>query len=149
MGDKYTIEVDAGLAEALQVRARQDGITVDHLVNTLLRQRLAEAQEVRESRPQQQIRESAALWEPVKTGLRPEVRKRIVVNPHIHFGKPCVAGTRIPVQSVLELVNEGLSFERIIREYYPDLQVEDIQACIQYAIDVLAAEELHVAVVSV
>jgi len=41
---------------------------------------------------------------------------RIVVNPKIHFGKPTVAGTRITVQSVLELVNEGLSFEDIIRE---------------------------------
>jgi len=57
--------------------------------------------------------------------------ERIAVNPNIHFGKPCVTGTRITVQNVLELVNEGLSFEKIIEEYYPDLQVEDIHACIQ------------------
>lgn len=60
--------------------------------------------------------------------------ERIAVNPNIHFGKPCVAGTRIPVQSVLELVREGLSFPEIIQDYYPDLEAEDIQACIQYAI---------------
>ena len=64
---------------------------------------------------------------------------RIAVNPYIHFGKPCIVGTRITVQSVLELVNEGLSFAEIIRDYYPDLQVEDIQACIRYAIALVAA----------
>jgi len=69
---------------------------------------------------------------------------RIAVDPRIHFGKPCVAGTRITVQSVLELLNEGLSFENIIRDYYPDLTVEDIRACIQYAIALVAAEDIHV-----
>jgi len=73
------------------------------------------------------------------------MRERIAVNPGLHFGKPCVAGTRIPVQSVLELVREGLSFSEIIRDYYPDLAPEDIRACIQYAIDVLAAEEIRLA----
>ena len=71
------------------------------------------------------------------------MRERITVNPQIHFGKPCVAGTRIPVQSVLELVREGLAFADIIRDYYPDLQPEDVRACVQYAIDVLAVEDLH------
>ena len=59
------------------------------------------------------------------------MRERIAVNPNIHFGKPCVVGTRIPVQSILELVSEGLSFQEIIQDYYPDLQLEDIRACIQ------------------
>lgn len=70
--------------------------------------------------------------------------ERIFVDPQIHFGKPCVAGTRIPVQSVLELVREGLSFETILQDYYPDLDAQDIQACIQYAIDVVAAEDIHI-----
>ncbi|MDJ0615493.1 MAG: DUF433 domain-containing protein [Calothrix sp. MO_192.B10] len=56
---------------------------------------------------------------------------RILVNPQIHFGKPCIKGTRITVQSVLELLKEGLSFAEIIRDYYPDLQVEDVRACLQ------------------
>jgi uncharacterized protein (DUF433 family) len=71
------------------------------------------------------------------------MRERIAVNPNIHFGKPCVAGTRIPVQSVLELVSEGLAFGEIIRDYYPDLQFADIRACVQYAMDVVAAEDIH------
>lgn len=70
---------------------------------------------------------------------------RISVHPQVHFGKPCVAGTRIPVQAVLELVREGTAFCDIIKDYYTDLQPEDIRACIQYAIDVLAAEDIRLA----
>jgi uncharacterized protein (DUF433 family) len=49
------------------------------------------------------------------------------------------------VQSVLELVREGLSFPQIIQDYYPDLETEDIRACIQYAIDVVAVEDIRLA----
>jgi len=72
------------------------------------------------------------------------MKERIDVNPNIHFGKPCVAGTRITVQSVLELVKEGIAFDAIIRDYCPELHVEDIQACIKYAIEVIAAEDIHI-----
>lgn len=70
---------------------------------------------------------------------------RITINPQIHFGKPCIAGTRITVQSILELLNEGLSFSEIVQDYYPDLQVEDIRACLQYAIALVAAEDIRLA----
>ena len=73
------------------------------------------------------------------------MRERIQVDPNVHFGKPCVAGTRIPVQSVLELVEQGLPFEEILRDYYPDLEVEDVRACIRFAIDLTQAEEIHLA----
>jgi uncharacterized protein (DUF433 family) len=76
------------------------------------------------------------------------MKERIAVNPNIHFGKPCVAGTRIPVQSILELIREGLSFAEIIQDYYPDLEIEDIRACIQYAIDIVAAEDIHISAVA-
>ena len=75
--------------------------------------------------------------------------ERIVIDPRIHFGKPCIADTRITVQNVLELLDEGLTFEDITQDYYPDLTVEDVRACIQYAIAVVAAEEVHFAAVSV
>ncbi len=74
------------------------------------------------------------------------MKSRIEVNPNIHFGKPCVAGTRITVQAILELIREGVSFEEITKDYYPDLRSEDIRACIQYAIDVLNIEDIHVVV---
>ncbi len=72
------------------------------------------------------------------------MKNYIEVNPAIHFGKPCVAGTRITVQGVLELVRDGIPFERIIRDYYPDLTAEDIQACVQYAMDIVAVEDVHI-----
>ncbi len=68
---------------------------------------------------------------------------RIAINPKIHFGKPCIAGTRITVQNVLELLDEGLSFNEIIQNHYLDLQVEDIRACLRYAIALVAAEDIH------
>ena len=74
--------------------------------------------------------------------------ERITVNPKVHFGKPCVAGTRITVQSVLELLDEGLSFADITENYYPDLQVADIRACLQYAIALVAAEDINLAAVT-
>jgi uncharacterized protein (DUF433 family) len=61
------------------------------------------------------------------------VPKQIAVEPAIHFGKPCVAGTRIPVQSVLELVSAGITSESIISDYYPELSLADVHACIEYA----------------
>lgn len=73
--------------------------------------------------------------------------ERIVVNPNIHFGKPCIAGTRITVQAVLELLDAGLSFDQIVRDYYPAISVEDIQACIQYAIALVASEDIHLTAV--
>ena len=72
------------------------------------------------------------------------MKNRIQVTSDIHFGKPCVAGTRITVQNVLELVREGIPFNAIIRDYFPDLKEEDIKACIQYAIDVVQTEDIHV-----
>ena len=88
-------------------------------------------------------------WNRLLTTTSGEIKimDRIAINPRIHFGKPCVAGTRITVQSVLELLNEGFSFTEIIRNYYPDLQIEDIRACIRYAIAVIAAEDIHLTAV--
>ncbi len=74
--------------------------------------------------------------------------KRISVSPNIHFGKPCISGTRITVQHVLELVSEGISFQEIIRDYYPELEIADIQACIRYAIDIITSEDIHITTVA-
>jgi uncharacterized protein (DUF433 family) len=73
---------------------------------------------------------------------------RIQVSPEIHFGKPCVTGTRIPVHAVLELVRDGVPPETITRDYYPALKGEDIKACLQYAIDVVENEDIHVCAAS-
>ena len=57
---------------------------------------------------------------------------RIEVDSRVHFGQPVVTGTRIPVQAVLELVAEGISFADIVRDYYPDLELADVRACVQH-----------------
>ena len=69
---------------------------------------------------------------------------RIEIDANVHFGRPCVAGTRIPVVDVLELVEQGVAFEEILRDHYPDLCREDLQACLRYAIEVIGAEDLHI-----
>jgi uncharacterized protein (DUF433 family) len=69
----------------------------------------------------------------------------ISVNPGIHFGQPCVAGTRITVANVLELIEAGVPMQEIVGEYYPDLTEEQVKACVQYAIDVIQNEEIHLA----
>lgn len=74
------------------------------------------------------------------------MKDRIEVNSEIHFGKPCVTGTRIPVIDVPGIVAEGIPFEKIVEDYYPDLQIEDIRACVNYAIEVISAEDIHFAV---
>ncbi len=70
------------------------------------------------------------------------MKSKIKVNPNIHFGKPHIAGIRILVTDVLELLSEGITFETILKDYYPDLEVEDIQVCVKYAMNVVTAEEI-------
>lgn len=65
--------------------------------------------------------------------------KKISSDPMICSGKPCIKGTRIPVHIILELLAAGESYEGI-KKAYPNLQDEDIEACISYAA-FLAEEE--------
>jgi len=76
--------------------------------------------------------------------MHQDYKNRITINPEIHFGKPCIAGTRITVDNVLELIEEGLSFDEIIQNYYPDLTKEDIKACVHFAIELIKQEEIFV-----
>ena len=69
--------------------------------------------------------------------------ERLVVDPKVHFGKPCVVGTRILVEHVLELAQEGIAFGEIIDKYYPDLEIDDVKACMAYATELVRAEEIH------
>jgi uncharacterized protein (DUF433 family) len=69
--------------------------------------------------------------------------ERISSNPKIYGGKPCIKGTRITVSMVLELLEDGLSFEEITRDYYPHITKEDIRACLEYAKAVIEGEEVH------
>jgi len=70
------------------------------------------------------------------------LKDRISVNPNVRLGKPCVAGTRIAVQDVIDLVRAGILFDEIVRDYYPGLQIDDIRACIEYAVDVMGMGDI-------
>ncbi len=72
-----------------------------------------------------------------------DYENRIVVDSNIHFGKPCVSDTRIPVEDVLELIQEGTTFTEIVQKYYPDLEIDDVKACARYATDLVRSEEIH------
>ncbi|MFQ6073056.1 MAG: DUF433 domain-containing protein [Methanosarcinales archaeon] len=69
--------------------------------------------------------------------------ERIWVDHERQSGKPCIRDTRIPIIHILELIDEGLSFEEIIKEYYPEITKEDIKACIQYARSIIEREEIY------
>ncbi|BCW94549.1 MAG: DUF433 domain-containing protein [Fimbriimonadales bacterium] len=71
----------------------------------------------------------------------PDWADRIVVDPALHHGEPCVRGTRVPIAVVLGSLAQGLSPEAIIREY-PALTPDDIQACLAYAAEVIRSGEL-------
>jgi uncharacterized protein (DUF433 family) len=55
-------------------------------------------------------------------------------NPNKRFGKPCVRDTRITVYDVLGWLASGMTNEEIIADF-PELTIEDIQACLAYAAD--------------
>jgi uncharacterized protein (DUF433 family) len=59
--------------------------------------------------------------------------ERISVDPHVCHGQPCIKGTRIMVYLVLELLEAGLDADKIIKEYYQQLDRQDIEACLHYA----------------
>ena len=58
--------------------------------------------------------------------------ERITINPEQCSGRPCIRGMRIRVTDVLELFANGLTAEQILKEL-PDLEPEDIQACLSFA----------------
>jgi uncharacterized protein (DUF433 family) len=59
------------------------------------------------------------------------ISKRITVNSAVCGGRPCIRGMRIRVSDVLDLLANGLSSAEIVEEL-PDLELDDIQACLQY-----------------
>jgi len=57
-----------------------------------------------------------------------KLSERIVCDPKIYSGKPCIKGTRIPVHIILGLLAAGENFEGI-KKSYPNITDEDISAC--------------------
>ena len=61
-----------------------------------------------------------------------EFSHRITVDPEQCGGRPCIRGMRIRVSDVLDLLANGLTPEQVLEEL-PDLELEDIRACLRFA----------------
>ncbi len=66
---------------------------------------------------------------------------RITASPIIFGGKPIIRGMRISVELILSLLAQGET-EKGLLEDYPDLEPEDIRACLAYAHAVIAHDSL-------
>jgi uncharacterized protein (DUF433 family) len=65
----------------------------------------------------------------------------IVADPEILGGKPCVRGTRLSVEFLLELAASGATHEQILKQY-PQLTSAGLAAAFLYAADVLKGEHV-------
>jgi uncharacterized protein (DUF433 family) len=63
---------------------------------------------------------------------RSSLLERITVNPGIFGGKPIIRGLRISVEMILDLLSQGVAEDELLEDY-PDLEPEDIRACLAYA----------------
>ena len=61
-----------------------------------------------------------------------DIANRITVNPRQCGGRPCVRGMRIRVIDVLDLLAAGLTQQQVLEEL-PDLEPEDVAACLRFA----------------
>jgi uncharacterized protein (DUF433 family) len=57
---------------------------------------------------------------------------RIVVDPAIRSGKPCIKGTRITVYDILEYLAGGMSEDDVLRDFQ-GLAREDVRAALEFA----------------
>ena len=67
----------------------------------------------------------------------------IEITPGKRSGKPCIKDTRISVYDVLDWLAQGMTTDDILKDY-PELDTDQIQACLAYA----AQREHHLSAVS-
>ncbi len=63
--------------------------------------------------------------------MKENLLARITMNPNISFGKPTIRNMRYPVEIMLDLLAAGMTTEELLEDY-PDLEKEDIQACVLF-----------------
>ncbi len=61
-----------------------------------------------------------------------ELLTRITVNPAVMTGLPCFRGMRIPATTILGLLAAGATEKEVLADY-PDLESDDLKACLAYA----------------
>jgi uncharacterized protein (DUF433 family) len=57
---------------------------------------------------------------------------RITMDPEKCFGKPCIAGLRMPVASLVACLSGGMSIDQILAEW-PELERDDINQALAFA----------------
>ena len=57
---------------------------------------------------------------------------RIVIDPAVRSGKPCIRGTRMTVYDILEYLASGMTSEEVLSEF-PELEIDDLNAVLQFA----------------
>jgi uncharacterized protein (DUF433 family) len=67
---------------------------------------------------------------------------RITVDPTICHGKPTIRGLRYPVNTMLELLASGMTTADILHDY-PDLELQDLLACIEYAAKLTQVKSIY------
>jgi uncharacterized protein (DUF433 family) len=68
--------------------------------------------------------------------------KRITIDPDICHGKPTIRGLRYPVDVMLDLLASGMTIEEILDDY-PDLEKEDLLACLAYAARITQTKKMQ------
>src|SRR5579871_5440624 len=121
---------DTGISVAHVISLQRDGLTPD---------------EIREECPELTLEDvDAALawhrryWDAGLLPCPPEpgpAHPRVSVDPDVQGGYPVIAGTRITVDAILGLWEDGFGLEEILDEY-PDLTAEDVEDAIAYDLDV-------------
>jgi len=68
---------------------------------------------------------------------------RITLNPEINHGKPGIRNTRYMVEAILEYLSGGDAIEDVLAEF-PDLERDDVRACIAYATASMKFKDIEV-----
>ena len=72
----------------------------------------------------------------------PDWKDRIVAQPEILAGKPCIRGTRVSVETILDTVAVTGTVTATAAQF-PRLSEEDVRAALAYAADALSTDDLE------
>ncbi len=66
---------------------------------------------------------------------------RITIDPNKMNGEPCIRNLRIPIATIITMIAQGMTTEKIL-DYYPDLKKDDITEALNFAAETVREKEL-------
>ena len=69
-----------------------------------------------------------------------DIAPRIVADPAVCHGAPCIRGTRVMVSVLLDCLADGMTHDQIVAEFQ-GLTDDDIAAALAYAARVMQSDE--------